>query len=172
MATPQVTGVREALAALKEFDPKLRRETTKKIRSATGPLESAVRGKLPGLPMSNWRYGRYAYDQGAASSGVRTRVGRGRGGGKTSLVSAGRSSWPLVDVEQRNAGGAVFDMAGRRSSGSSPQGRQFILNLNRHGRASRSMWPAAEQNLDAVQSAVVKAIDAAAKATNREIGRR
>lgn len=165
MAQGRVTGVRETLAALKQFDPQLERDLRKEIRSIVSPLRSEAQRRIPSAPpLSGWTRGRYAFDGGAARAGVRVQVG-GR-------ASKRKRVWPLVTLKQTNAGGAVFDIAGRRSSGSSPAGRAFIAGLNRrHGRASRSMWKAAEGKLPQIRSEVEDAIEAASKTVNRKLKR-
>jgi hypothetical protein len=165
MATPQVTGVRETLAALKSIDKKLERESRKRMRQTVAPLQNEARSLIPsGPPMSGWTRGRYAFDGGKAKAGVRVKIG--------GSASRKKESWPLVTMTQNDAAGIIFDMAGRRSSGRSASGRQFIANLNRFGRASRSMWKAAEgPGLKIVQRDLVQAVNDAAKAVNAEIGR-
>ncbi len=161
-AAPRVEGVREALKALKEIDPKLRTATNKRVRKSVVPLQNAVRARIPGVALSNWNSGRYGFEGGAAASGVKVKIGGSK--------SAKKMTWELVTLRQSNAGGSVFDMAGRKSSGGSPQGRAFISNLNsRFGAASRSMWPAAEAELPRVQANVLEAVNDVAKLTNREL---
>jgi hypothetical protein len=172
MRAGQVTGVRETLRDLRQIDPELKRTTNRRIRGAAEPLTQAIRRLIPSAaPMSGWTRGRYGFDGGAASAGVRARIG-----GRVSHTSSGlggfaggSSSWPLLSMEQRDAGGAVFDIAGRSSSGRTPQGRQFIQNLNRHGGASRSMWPGVEENIDIVQDEVKRAVDDMSDAINRRL---
>lgn len=155
--------MRETLAALKKLEPKLQRSARKQMRDAVGPLQSLARSKLADQPLSGWKYGRYAYDHSSASAGVKVRVG--------GAASARRSVWPLVTMTQTNAGGAVFDIAGRRSQGNSPQGRAFIAGLNRYGQASRSMWAAAEEGIEDVRENVLKAIDEASRQVNADMRR-
>lgn len=152
MASGLVFGVREAMKALSKVDPVLRRETQKRMRRAAEPLRVAIRAQIPSdPPMSGWERGRYAFDGAAAKRGVRPRYG-GR--------ARGNNAWPLLTMTQSDAGGAVFDMAGRASSGKSPQGRQFIANLRaRSGQASRSMWRGVEGNLDAVVTEARRAVE-------------
>lgn len=165
MATaPRVTGVREAMAALKEVDKKLERDLRKRMGSAAKPLQAAAQAKIPSAaPMSNWTRGRYAYDGGAARGGVKVKVG--------GAARKNRWTWPLVTLTQSNAAGIIYDMAGRRSRGRSKSGVQFIANLNRFGRASRSMWPAAEQNRKVVDAEILKAIEDTTKTVNAKIGK-
>lgn len=167
----QVEGVRETLRELGKVDKSLRRAVGKQIRSAAAPLQAGARSKLPDSPLSNWTTGRYAYDAGAARSGVIIKLGGGRGPSGGGGVIGSASVIPLVTMQQKNAGGAVYDMAGRRSSGKSPQGRAFIAGLNRSGQASRSMWPAAEEQRPAVEKAVVAAIRDMERVTNERLRR-
>lgn len=155
---PEVEGIRETLRTLKTLDKKLERESRKAMRAAVAPLQSGARSRLVAQPLSGWTSGRYAYDQGAASKGVKVRVG--------GSASKRKASWPLVTMTQSNAGGSVFDIAGRSSSGKSPQGRAFIAGLNRYGAASRSMWASAEDNLDEVRKGVLEAIEATERTLN------
>jgi hypothetical protein len=170
---PRVTGGQEVLDVLKEIDPKLRRATNRTIKQAASPLVAAVRERLPDSPLSNWVTGRYAYDQARAARGVQVKIG-GRAGRNSETVIAGRasSSWPLIAVVQNNAGGSVFDMAGRRSSGNTPQGQAFIRGLNAIASSSRSMWPAAEGTIDAVRETVLAAVNDVADDINRSLRNR
>lgn len=164
-SAPRVEGGAATLKALRQFNPKLRRATDRKIRRAADPLRRAVQARLPGVALSGWTTGRYAYAGSSARAGVKVRIG---GKGRRS-----KTTWPLVTLQQRDAGGSVFDMAGRRSRGRTPQGVAFIANLNaRFGTASRSMWPAAEQNLGPVRAQVVAAIDEASKQVNVQLRKR
>ena len=161
--TPEVRGVREAMKTLREIDPRLRRESAKSIRTAAQPLVNAARSKVPGSPpLSGWTRGRYAFNGTKAKRGVKAKVG-----GRARKSSA---TWDLVTLIQADAGGAVYDMAGRRSAGKSPQGRAFISGLKgRGGGASRTLWPAAEEQLPAVQSAVEAAVREVVAKSMREL---
>ena len=46
----------------------------------------------------------------------------------------------------------------------------MIRNLNRHGRASRTMWPAALANRDTVEQALTDAIQDMTNTVNRLVG--
>jgi hypothetical protein len=77
---------------------------------------------------------------------------------------------PLLTLRQKNAAGAIYDMAGRRSSGSTDAGRVFIRVLNqRGGPASRTMWPGAEEAMPVVVRQVEAAIDDMMVVLNEEL---
>lgn len=154
-AEAKVVGVRETLAALGELDPALRRQTLASMRKAAGPLQAAVSGAIPSSPpLSGMKYGRTAWDSSAKKAQTKT-GGRKRRGG---------DSWPLVSVRATSPAASMADMAGRGSSGHTPQGVNLIGALTASGgRASRYVWPAAESVLPRVTAAVVDACRDAAR---------
>lgn len=165
MTITRFEGGADAIKALRDLEPKLKRETRANIRNAAKPLQSAIQSLIPSdTPMSGWTSGRYAFDGGAAKKGV-----------KIQIKTTGRkkaATWDLVTIKQTNAGGAVFDMAGKRSGGNGT-GVQFIANLrNRNGGASRSMWRGAEGQLPAIRKNVEAAVMKAALVTNTRLRRR
>ena len=162
-----IEGLAQTLKEIGKVDKSLRRAMGKEIRAAADPLKKAAQRRLPDAPLSGWTSGRYAYSQAKARSGVKIKIGgRGRSSGGTGSVFGGTTESPLVTMVQSNAGGAVYDMAGRKSSGTSPQGRAFISGLNRHGGGSRSMWPAAEEQLSTVEKTVEAAVKSVEKQAN------
>lgn len=157
----KVTGAKDVLKALKDLDPELRKETQAEMRRAVAPMQAAARDYVPSKPpLSGWRAtGRLAWTN-KARTGIKTRIG-----GRYSKTA---NSWPLVTLIQSDPAGSVFDIAGRSSSGRDPRGQNLIAVLNaRYGRASRSMWRAAEKTLPEVQDAVIAAVDAASQTIER-----
>ena len=71
-------------------------------------------------------------------------------------------------VVQGSASGSVFDMAGRKN-----RGNPIDKSLNSAGfpSASRSMWPAAEANLDNVERAVRKSVQAMEEYINDQLAK-
>ena len=167
-----VTGARETLREIKTLDIELRKQTWKSMRSASKPLLAAARNLVPAAPpMRNWRTvdatsGRARGGAGwpawnTPSKGVKVKIG-GR-------ARRTERTWPLLRLTQTDAAGAIFDMAGRKSSGNGPQGVAFINNLNLVRSASRSIWPAAEQHSDDVQRGVLEALAVAESHIQRRI---
>jgi len=63
----------------------------------------------------------------------------------------------------------VFEMAGRESSGKTPQGKQMIQTLNsRYGRPGRILWNSYEKNRDVVDKELVKLVERVMAAVNRK----
>ena len=158
MAGPvRVRGVQETLRDLRTLEPTLYKATMRTIKRAAKPLQSAAQGALPAsAPLSGFAHG--------------GRTGWSRSAARVSVNTGGRKSggtWTLVKVRLNGAAGSLFDMAGRGSSGDTPQGAALVENLtSRYGAASRAMWPAAEHQLPTVQRQVVAAIDDATSAMN------
>jgi hypothetical protein len=145
---PQVYGVRDTIKELKFVEPKLRANITREAKRAAEPLRANAQSRVPTTaPMSGWQN-----MWTPANTRVTVRFG-GRAKGDKEV-------WPLLRLMHAKKDGAMFDMSGRKSSGTPGRGEQFITNLNREGGdASRSLWPAAEAMLHIVQTVVLKAIE-------------
>ncbi len=153
----ELKGLRQALDALREVDPVLYREGQKMLRRDAKPLVDDARSRVPRQsPLSGWKEGTGRGGGGFPNweSGSQRKINlrvrrervRGMGGRRV-----------LVRVVQGSASGSVFDMAGRKN-----RGNPIDKSLNSAGfpSASRSMWPAAEANLDNVERAVRKSVEA------------
>jgi len=154
-STPAVYGVRSTMAELRAIEPKLRTAAVKDVKAAARPLQDAVTSKLGrDAPLSGMRHkGRTGWYASGAHN-VRTKYG-GRRDRK-------RDEWPLLSVIITGAAGSIVDMAGRASSASS-----LARNLtSRRGSPSRAAWPAAEQHLQAVQAAVLVAVQEVQRQVN------
>lgn len=162
----KVDGVAETIKALGRVDPELKKQVVKNMKAAGAPTEEAARSLLPNArPLSGWDAWKGGYDVAAVRKGIRVafRGSKVRGAHDPDKI-------PLLTLRQKNAGGAIFDMAGRRSSGSTPQGQVFVRMLNaRGGPASRYMWPGAEKAMPVVVRQVEQAIDDMMDTINKEV---
>lgn len=147
-----IYGIDELKRALRQFAPDLKKEMDAEIRSALSPIVGRARSLVPQRALSGWGRGgggewsqRLGWDPSAVRSGMRIRQG-----GRRARGSAVKAAWRIT---QRDAAGSVWEVAGRRSRGSSPQGRAFIAGLDRgSGSASRGIWRAFD-DLDGTQIA-------------------
>jgi hypothetical protein len=162
MKTHPITqaSIRQTLNILREIDPVLYRNNLKLVRGAADIIASDARRRIPEVPTGvhrgkpNW--GRWGGSSDRSWSAAKARRGvRVR----TRVKRKGPQERPLMNVIQMDAAGAIFDMAGKAGNYQSPtaRGRGFVRGLSRHGRASRSMWAAADANEDAVMVAMQKA---------------
>jgi len=154
----EVVGVAEALKTLAKVDPELRKAVIKDMKAAAAPLEAAARANVPARPLTNWYGWKGGFDQGKAQKGIKAAFRGGKVRGK------GGDHFPLLSLRQTNAGGAIFEMAGRaggsgKGSEGAARGQAMIAKLNEHGTASRTLWPAVERNFGAVESALTTVIE-------------
>lgn len=166
----QVYGVREALAELHKLGPACRREAVNKIKGAGTELVALGRENYPGArPLRGWgegqRGGRLGYKATKVRNGVKVEVG-----GRT---PRGATAFPVVTLVQKDAGGALFDIAGLRN-GANPGRRgpnpSFIRNLDaNYGRAQRGMWRNVARIRDRAQDGIIKAVTEVAASTNRRL---
>ena len=154
----EVCGIRDAVKELKKLEPALFKEFRKEAGTALKPivldaqatLNSAGPAPLSGMARKWAPKGRqiFPYVQTKAVRGVK--------------VSLRPSKAAFLTVQQKDASGAIFDIAGR----SSPN--KFGEALNKYGKASRSMWPAADAKENEVRSNLADLVaDVAAKTQTR-----
>jgi hypothetical protein len=169
--TLEVTGVAEALKALAQADPELRKAVIKDMKQAGRPLEAAARALLPDRPLRNWYGWQGGYNLGKAQKGIKVAFRGGKVKGKSG------DHFPLLSLRQTDAGGAIFEMAGRaggkgRGSEGGARGAAMIRKLDTYGEASRTLWPTVERNFGDVEAALLEAIDTMSDVINREIVQR
>lgn len=157
----QVVGVKAALRDLGRLEPELRKSLQASFKAELKPLADKARQDMPAqAPLSGMeKPGRLQYTN-KARTGVKIATsGRNRRAGTLTVAA-------LVNT---NAAGAVFDMAGRKTRGVTPQGVGFIAGLsNRFGNASRTLWPTVERN----EALIERAVDNLVNGVETEITRR
>ena len=191
-AIPEIYGIKEALKELNDFDNKYRREVTKQI-GGTGqeiisearslvahfdnskqngaPLSGMVRGNLIRGRNTSWRT-----DQ--VQKGFKVKVGvraskeryvnfnrsDDLGNRYTSQVVYGSKPYQLMVIQQNDAAGAIYDHAGRNTSGT------FVTNLDVEvGGQPRAVDIAVENNREAVTEKVMQIVDTVMEKTNRKL---
>jgi hypothetical protein len=135
----EVTGVRESLATLRKLDPDSRKAAVATLKAAGAPMVQVARLNYPIQPplsgMGN--SGRLQYQPGRVKQQVSISVG-GR-------APRGANRWPAVTLIQRNAGGAIYSMAGMsnnvHSRAKNAAQEMFSERLQqRYGDGQRGMW--------------------------------
>ena len=173
MARNEIRGLNQALATLKEVDPALYRIGQKMLRRDAKPLVDDARSRVPRQsPLSGWKEGggsaaqrsgasRFPAWETSAQRKINLRVRRERVKGM-----GGRRV--LVRVVQGSASGAVFDMAGRKN-----RGNPIDRSLQSAGfpAASRSMWPAADANLGAVERSIRHSVEEMERYINDQLAK-
>lgn len=130
----EVLGIRDAVKTLKKLEPEVFKEFRKEAVTALKPitldaqatLNNAGPAPLSGMARKWSVRGRQIFPY------VQTRAVRGV------KVSLRPSKAAFLTVQQKDASGAIFDIAGRSSNNRLGQA------LDKYGKASRSMWPAAD----------------------------
>ena len=158
----EIYGLKAALAELGKLDSKSKFKATNKIKAAGGQMVTEVASKYPddkpplsGMAPSKKGGTRLGYDAKKVRKGVTIQIG-GR---------AKNGNIPLVTLIQKNAGGAFFDLAGLRNSGS-----QFVQDLDsRYGKAQRGMWRARSYIYGQATKDILDAIEEVMKSVNRNL---
>lgn len=152
MTTPQVYGVRETLAELREVEPKLRLAAMSKMRGAARPLVDAINAYVPNNPPLP------GFDHKGRTGWPKRKKFRAKVGGRKPRH---RDEWPLVVIRNDSAPVAIFDMANSGNLGSALSGR--------YGGASRAAWRPEDQLVRDTQAAVLAAIEAASRQVNAQL---
>jgi hypothetical protein len=132
----QIYGASATVRELRKFDKEAATEIRKGLQNAAEPIKSRAQGMVPGVALSQWsRYGwsKGDWSQGAVRKGIAVSLSgrRSRGSGTTAFVA----------IVNRNAAGAIFELAGRLGNNRLDRG----LQASGHGAASRLIWRAFDE---------------------------
>ena len=191
-AIPEIYGIKEALKELNDFDNKYRREVTKQIGGAGQQIISEARSlvahfdnsKQNGAPLSGMVRGNLikgrntSWKTDQVQKGFKVKVGvraskeryvnfnrsDDLGNRYTSQVVYGSKPYQLMVIQQADAAGAIYDHAGRNTSGT------FVTNLDVEvGGQPRAVDIAVENNREAVTEKVMQIVDTVMDLTNRKL---
>ena len=191
-AIPEIYGIKEALKELNDFDNKYRREVTKQIGGAGQQIISEARSlvahfdnsKQNGAPLSGMVRGNLikgrntSWKTDQVQKGFKVKVGvraskeryvnfnrsDDLGNQYTSQVVYGSKPYQLMVIQQADAAGAIYDHAGRNTSGT------FVTNLDVEvGGQPRAVDIAVENNREAVTEKVMQIVDTVMEKTNRKL---
>lgn len=189
----EVYGIKNALKELNKIAPTLRRQITKDYKQIVRPVIDDIQNMIPTIaPMTG-------FDGGwKTKSGYEMLPSAGWNGIKAqTLVTAKISTRRVKEFRgnKENVGtfrlvwtglaNTVFDIAGRKSSGSVGQfsrvgshgklvgtvgGPQMIAVLNsRYGRGSRTVWPSFDKNKAQVNVQMEKLVEQVMQQVNRNL---
>lgn len=136
MAPPavQIYGAAATVRALREFDKQAAAEIRKGLQKAAEPIKTRAQDMVPTVALSQWsRYGwsNRDWSQPTVKKGIAVSLSgrRARGAGTTSFVA----------IINRNAAGAIYELAGRSNGGNR---LDKGLQASGRGPASRLIWKA------------------------------
>lgn len=143
----QVRGLDETFNTLKKMSPELHKQSQKRLKKDAMPMVMDARSRVPDIALSNWKTGAAVGGKAARSSTGFPRWGGSKSRSrintsfKRQKVRGYAGKARLFSLVQREASGAVFEVAGRVNQS------RFADNLSRKwGRPSRAVWPAAEKH--------------------------
>jgi hypothetical protein len=177
-----LTGVKETLASLKEFDKSAVSRFNKVINTELAGAERDARNIITDQPpMSGWRK--------ADATKGRTRGGQGWPGWnageirskitKTKVQGKVRKDYTTSAgaLLNKSAAGAIFEIAGRRASGTKKMfeqssSGQFLRTIeNRFKKASRVVWRVVDSDRARIEQNVKRALDDAKAELQRYLNR-
>ena len=161
---PVIAGVQEVLAELRTMEPDLYKQARKDMISTIRPMTEAIKGHIRGevvdkLP-SGFSRGRLGPS--LRSIRVNARVSARKRKGLSSLAS----------IRTTSAAIEIADMAGRKNpTGNQASGAALIefLNMRFGKRASRFIWPTAEEYIGEVTEGLKRSVLKYAAMTNKRL---
>ncbi len=145
----RVEGLNETLTYLKRFDEDALKAMNKELYGVMKQLVADARSLAPTtVPMSGWgkanlgEWGtRLLYEPRKVRTGIRSKIGTVR----RKDIDTTERAYLLINA---NPAGAVYETAGRKQSGKTRQGRQFVKNIEQdsgqvvRGKQGRIAWKA------------------------------
>lgn len=151
----RVEGLDETIQYLKEFDKETLKALNKELYGVMKELVAEARSLAPSVsPMSGWaepsKYGaewgtRLLFDSRKVKSGIRSKIGTVR---HPNTYTTSRT-YLLINS---NPAGAIYETAGRKSSGKGKNGEGFIRQIENDsgmvviGKQGRIVWKAVNEN--------------------------
>lgn len=177
-----LTGIKETLANLKEFDKDAVRRFNKVINNElSGALRDARNIIEDQPPMSGWRKADAAKGRTRGGAGwpgwnageIKSKITKTKAQGKVRgdyTTSAGA-------LLNKSAAGSIFEVAGRVASGTKKMtaqtsSGQFLRTIgNRFGKASRVVWRVVDKDKAKIEANVKRALDDAKAELQRHLNR-
>jgi hypothetical protein len=177
-----LTGIKETIANLKEFDKDAVKRFNKVINTELAGAERDARNIIQDQPpMSGWRKADAAKGRVRGGEGwpgwnageIKSKITKTKAQGKVRgdyTTSAGA-------LLNKSAAGSIFEVAGRVASGTKrmtaqSSSGQFLRTLgNRFGKASRVVWRVVDKDKDRIQANVNRALEQAKADLQKHLNR-
>ena len=177
-----LTGIKETIDALKEFDKDAVKRFTKVINTELAGAERDAKGLISDEPpMSGWRKADAAKGRVRGGKGwpgwnageIKSKITKTKAEGKVRgdyTTSAGA-------LLNKSAAGSIFEVAGRVASGTKrmtaqSSSGQFLRTLgNRFGKASRVVWRVVDKDRARIEANVNRALEDAKAQLQRVLNR-
>ena len=171
-----LTGLKETLKALGDFDKGAVKEFTKVINKELSSVKKEAQGYVDAQPpLSGWATqparnprtrggaGWPAWDQSIIRKGISSSKAEGKVR-KDYTTSAG-------SLINKTAAGVIYELSGR--SNKSAGKNRFISNLeNQVGDASRLIWKAVDKNKDRIEKNILNALEKAKATLQKNLNNR
>jgi len=186
MAKVQVVGLAETLREISKMDKELMKQIRRDWREIAKPAIRDAQEMTPNEPpLSRMARGRTAWVNGQPDRKIKAYISLKRPRKKSSNVT----DYPLATVEQRDAAGIIFDMAGRKTNGGNksrrklPDGSTRVINYRQtlienlekeaalksfRRQASRAMWPGVERSAPQLSREIEESLNKRIREYNRK----
>lgn len=174
-----LTGIKETLDALKDFDKDAVKRFNKVINNELKNAEQDARNIISeDPPMSGWSKFDAAKGRTRGGAGwpgwnageIRSKITKTKAQGKT----RGDYTTSAGSLLNKSAAGAIFEVAGRKTKATAGRtsSAQFLRNLgNRFGKASRVVWRVVDKDRSRIEANVASALEDAKQELQKHLNR-
>ena len=183
-----VSGLNETLREIAKMDKELMKQIRKDWREIAKPAVRDAQELMPDeTPLSGMAKGRTAWVTRQPDKRIKPYISTKRPRKKSTNVT----DYPLATVEERDAAGIIFDIAGRKTKGGNKSRRKLpngntvtleypqtlIANLTnspkvagrfKNREASRAMWPGVEKSRPQVAAEINESLNKRIREYNRK----
>jgi len=154
-------GFRETLRELRDIEPRFFRQAVDDIKVDIQPVVEAVKAAIPSTaPLRGFEHrGRTGWNN---VKKVRSRVSTRR--------PQGLQGTNLISIRAESAAVSIADIVGKsRKPTKTAQGEVLIAALNRRGKPSRYVWPAALKEYPRIENSLRKTLDKISEQANKNL---
>lgn len=166
-AVARVEGLDEAIAYLKLFDNETLKALNKELYGEMKRLVQKTRTMAPAsAPMSGWEKksltgAKWGTDLNFTPTKIRTGIRTKIGPVRNKALNTRERAYLLINA---NPAGAIYETAGRKTRGTTAQGKQFIQNIEERsgitviGKQGRLAWKSVIENRASVTANMAKVV--------------
>lgn len=160
-ATPQVTGVKEALKTLRQLDPEMRQQFNDDAKQIAQPAISAAAAKYQTISLPSGFNRRWRVNNRIIFPATRTRMGN-----RIKLkIDTRQKANSVIKIVNTDAGATIIEWAGVKTYNP----LAAALNYRTSSATPRVMWPVVESFVPDIRNGLEKSLDTVERELNRRL---
>jgi len=160
-ATPQVTGVKEALKTLRQLDPDMRQQFNNDAKQIVQPAVNAAQNRYQSVNLPSGLERRWRPNNRIIFPATRSRMGN-----RVKLkIDTRQKANSVIKIVNTDAGATIIEWAGVKTSNP----LAFALQRKTSTAPPRIMWPAVDRYLPDIRNNLEQSLEIVEKELNRKL---